>query len=452
MLLPFDCLAYRITEGRLLPSWLGEADEPFVASVLDAATELVGLQVAEADLVAPNILARAARAAKMPLRIAEALWVIERRRWDARVDAPIEPEALRDLVFELASRLPREAAIAEAARRLGIASEMVVGSLFADRQTRRVLAPPEQRSDPAELVARYNLALVQALLARSMEIDATIVGDASAIAVAAKRDGLLARFDVEGETTHLTLTGPLALFHDTVKYGRMIARFVPALVTAPSWSLTARVTLGPRSADLALDHNGAIAFGSTLPAAPDGRLARRVARALRSVGVRVDLHPAAVRAGSSLVLPDFALEWSRFPRSTRVLVDVVPFATPEYLACKLESIAALDEPMLVCVDERFASIQSPSLLPYRSEIDAFALYAAARRAVDATITPSRAGSSLAGSSLAGSSLAGSSSAGSSSTGSSSTGSSSTGSSLAESSSAGSLSAAPSWPASSRAPV
>jgi len=33
MLLPFECLAYTIVDGRLLPTWLGEADEPFVAAI-----------------------------------------------------------------------------------------------------------------------------------------------------------------------------------------------------------------------------------------------------------------------------------------------------------------------------------------------------------------------------------------------------------------------------------
>lgn len=384
MLLPVDALAYRVEAGRLLPTWLGAADEPFVEKMLVELGELAGLQAGEADVVAPALLARTARESKMPARVAEAIWAIERRRWDAKIDAPVEPEALRDVVFELAVRLPRDEAVAEAAKTLGIAREVVIGSLFADRQARRVLVRPDQPARPADVVARYNLALAQALLARSMEVEATLHGDAAAVVAAAKRDGLLARFAVDGRGTRLTLTGPLAIFHDTAKYGRMIARFVPALVAAPSWSLRARVAIGPQSAELALDRHGAIAFASTLPAAPDGRLARRVARALRTAGVGVDLHPAVVRARDTLVVPDFALE---LPNG-RVLVDVVPFATPEYLDCKLAAIREIDVPMLVCVHERFVAAPSPSIVPYRGEIDAFALYAAALRALDAAVIPS----------------------------------------------------------------
>ncbi len=384
MLLPFDCLAYKVMDGRVLPSWLGEADEAFVASVLECVADFAGLPVGDADAVAPSALARAAQAAKMPVRIAEAIWAIERRRWDTKIDAPVEPQALRDLVFELGARLPRDEALAEAARRLAIASGVVVGSLFADRQTRRLLVAPEQPVRPLDVVARYNLALAQALLARSMEVQATIRGDAAAIIAAAKRDGLLARFDVDGDVTRLTLAGPLAIFHDTAKYGRLIARFVPALVAAPAWSIRARVTLGPQSAELCLDHQGAIAFAATIPAAPDGRLARRVARALRAAGVSVDLNPPVVRAGASLVIPDFALE---SPHG-RVLVDIVPFATPEYLDCKLAAIEQVGVPMLVCVDERFVSKASPFIVAYRGEVDPFALYAAALRALGEPVMPS----------------------------------------------------------------
>ncbi len=379
MLLPFDVLAYRIVEGRVLPSWLGQGDEPFVSKVLDAISTLEGLQVGEAEIVAPGALAHVAHEAKMPSRIAEAIWAIERRRWNAKVDAPVAPAALRELAFELAVDLRREDAIQEAARRLGMSPDAVVGSLFADRPSRRVLVAPADSIRPADIVPRYNLALAQALFARSMEVHATIRGDAAAIVVAAKRDGLLARFDVDGDVTRLALTGPLAIFHDTAKYGRMIARFVPALVAAPSWSLRARVALGPTSADLFLDDSSAIAFAWTIPAAPDGRLARRAARALRAVGVDVDLHPPVVRAGTALVVPDFALATPH----GRVLVDVVPFATAEYLDCKLAAIAQLDVPMLVCVDERFASRAAPAIVPFKTEIDPSALYAAALRAITA---------------------------------------------------------------------
>jgi predicted nuclease of restriction endonuclease-like RecB superfamily len=228
---------------------------------------------------------------------------------------------------------------------------------------------------------------VQSLLARSMDLEATVIGDASTVITSAKRDGLLARFDQVGDAMRLSLTGPLSLFHDTQKYGRSIARFVPSLLASPHWSLRARVNLGDRSAQLHLADGGAISFARTLPAAPDGRLARRVARTLRSSGVRVDLHSPVVRSGRLLVFPDFVLSWS----GARVLVDIVPFATPDYLVRKAEAVASIGEPMLVCVEERYATAKrpfgteaAPWLVSYRRQVDPWALFAAARALVDET--------------------------------------------------------------------
>src|SRR5690242_1192632 len=57
MLLPFDKLAYRVAEDRLLPSWLGAGDERFVAAVLSGVNGFAGLQFGEAEVVAPKLLA-----------------------------------------------------------------------------------------------------------------------------------------------------------------------------------------------------------------------------------------------------------------------------------------------------------------------------------------------------------------------------------------------------------
>jgi predicted nuclease of restriction endonuclease-like RecB superfamily len=375
MLLALDRIAYDLVAGRVLPTWLREADHPFIEAVLDAVGELSGLSVGEVELTSGKCLAAVAREHRLPPRLAEGVWAVERRRWEAKVEAVVEPETLRDVLFELAARHPRDEAIAEAARRLGVSAETVVQTLFADRPSRRVLTAPAGRPRAADVAARYNLAVAQSLVARSMELEATLGADRSTVLAAAKRDGLLAQFEDLGDATRVKLAGPLCLFRATAKYGRSISRFLPTLLAATRWSVRARIMLGTGAAELELASSGDIGFPVALPAAPDGRLARRVARALRSVGVRVDLQPPLERVGDRLVVPDFALAWSE----RRVLVDVVPFATPEYLAAKSEVVAAIGRPMLVCVDGRYASLKAAWLLPYRGEVDPWAVLAAAQR-------------------------------------------------------------------------
>jgi uncharacterized protein len=401
MLLPLDLVAYQLVEDRVVPTWLTRDDEPFVLAVLESLDGLAELSVGEAEVVVRTNLRRIARAARMPQRIAESIWWLERKRWETIIDAPVSPEALRDVLFELAAHLPRAEALAEAARRLGLSAgpsapgltleKLVAGTLFADRASRRILTPPKGRPSPADTIARFNLSTLQTLISRAMEIEGVIAGDPSAVIAAAKRSGLLGTFDGVGEGTTLRLAGPLAIFHDTAKYGRSLARFVPSLLAAPSWSLSARLDLGRQGARFEIERSAGsagdpavpgdpVAFPVLLPAVADGRLARRVRRVLRGVGVHVDLQPPVLRAGPSLIVTDFALEWS----GGKVFVDVIPFATPEYLAAKLRVAGKLIERLLLCVDARCATIEAPAVIPYRDEVDAFALLAAARRLVGDT--------------------------------------------------------------------
>jgi predicted nuclease of restriction endonuclease-like RecB superfamily len=65
-----------------------------------------------------------------------------------------------------------------------------------------------------------------------------------------------------------------------------------------------------------------------------------------------------------------------------VLVEVVGYWTPEYLASKAEALRAVEAPMVVCVDERHARGElSPrrGILTYRGRIDAATLVAEADR-------------------------------------------------------------------------
>jgi predicted nuclease of restriction endonuclease-like RecB superfamily len=375
MLLPLDRLAFDVVHDRVVPRWLGAADEPFVAAVLDAIGSLAGLSARDAELAGDRLLGDLAKQRGVPKRVASCIWAIERRRWDALVDAPVVPSLLRDVVFELAARLPRDQALEEAARQLGIPSALVVGCLFADRPSRRVLHRPAERSRVADLVARYNLVALQSLLARSMEVRAFTADEAPLALASAKQCGVFVELSASNGGIAMVLEGPVGEPRHRAKYGRSMARIVPALVASPGWTLAARVMLRTKSAELRLEGDGAVAFPKGAPVLPDVRLARRVARVLRTVGVRVDRQPAVSRVGGTLVVPDFALEWS----GRRVLVDVVPFATADYLARKREVVERLGRPMLVCVDDRYAFFTAPWLVAYRTELDPWVLWGTAQR-------------------------------------------------------------------------
>ena len=65
-----------------------------------------------------------------------------------------------------------------------------------------------------------------------------------------------------------------------------------------------------------------------------------------------------------------------------MLVEVVGYWTPEYLASKAEALRAVELPMVVCVDERHARgdfSPRPGILAYRGRVDASVLVAEAER-------------------------------------------------------------------------
>lgn len=378
-MLPFDSLSYRVgKDGHVEPRWLGPEDEAYVEAVLETIGAFDGLTVHEVELVAETQFPRLAHERRASSRVAESIWALERKRWEAEVDAPVDPEAIRAIVFDSAATMPREEALATAALALGLTPSVVAASLFADRHARRRYRAPVRRSEASDLIARYNLAVVQTFLSRAMSIDATTNGDPRAVAAAAKRDGLLVRMTPTANgALALSLVGPLALLHDTAKYGRSLARFVPSLVVAKEWSLRARLHLFTRNVELVLDHTHPAELATSAPSTTASYLARKTTRALRDAGIEVDLQPPSLRAGSAIVVPDFSLEWD----GRKVYVDVLPFATDEHLTARLEMIAALDEPMIICVDERYlGTTSSPAIVPYRRALDAWTLLAAARTA------------------------------------------------------------------------
>lgn len=377
MLLSVAELALRVEGGRVEPFWLGPNDEPWVEEARAAMLGASGLSVDEAEDVVRPRLAQIARRVAVPARVLFALWRLERRRWELRIASPVPPVVLRDVVFELAAQHSHDEALELAATRFRVHPEEIVPALFADRRGRRLLTAPAETASAADAVVRYNLAVAEALVARSMELDAFVRDDVARIVAFAKRLGLVAWCEAQGAGVRLSLSGPLALFHETTKYGRLLARFVPALVSAPSWSLRAHVVLGDKSGWLELDDGGPLGGLHAFPGDVESTVVRRLTRALRRGGHPWRIEDAEiVHVDGAMIVADFAL----VREGRRVLVDLVPFATPEHFARRLDLARKMRGRLLVCVDARFAPPEpAPFVLRYRGSVDARDLVAVAER-------------------------------------------------------------------------
>ena len=184
-------------------------------------------------------------------------------RAEFEVVAEVAPEILREKVFRGAAdqrralkaagqRAPfrRDLVLDAVAAELGIEPNQVAASLFADlKDENRLLAFGDLTAQ--RLIDRYNVALAQAVLLRSVLVTAEVRREKPAryrqLFRHLKFHRLLYRVEgsmQDGYTLHVD--GPLSLFTATNKYGLQMALFLPALLLCTDFRLDAELRWGPR--------------------------------------------------------------------------------------------------------------------------------------------------------------------------------------------------------------
>jgi uncharacterized protein len=367
-----DQLPISLDDRRLTPGFLGAADHPWLCALLELVAAHDGASWRELDArlrrpVLDHVSLRRQRLAVDVLR----------RTLRGRVDAPLPPRRVRATVFGLAAAgRPRADVIEEAAQTLGIASEQIDRSLFADLPGERRVALGTIPSS-ADLAIAANLHLCQLLLARAVAVEIVLRGNARAVIRLAHLRGLICSVErgrAAGEDARLSLSGPLSLFRRTTLYGRALGSLLPTLAWCDSYRLTAKVALTEREAELRLDSGDLI-----LPAAQrcryDSRVEQRLAADLQRHATEwtVVREPEPLASGSSLVFPDFALLHQGDPRR-RWLLEIIGFWTPDYLQRKVAQYrgAACDR-LILCIDETLGAAADdlrnlPSVVPYRRTV------------------------------------------------------------------------------------
>ena len=107
-MLPTRLLSYRQTDdGVVMPTWLTARDDVWLGELAAEAAASDGRRVDVADERIFDLVGPVARRHGASRRIVEAVWFVERRRWKTRVDAPVPPERIRRVVFDLRPRPER---------------------------------------------------------------------------------------------------------------------------------------------------------------------------------------------------------------------------------------------------------------------------------------------------------------------------------------------------------
>jgi len=265
-------------------------------------------------------------------------------RCEYEVASSLNPEQVREVAFRrsaeahrlkasLQQPFDRNAVLREAANELGISPEQVEQSLFADlRDEQRILRFDD--CTPEQLIHRYNVALAQAVLLRSVRLEIRVWNLSTArfrqLIRQVKFRQLIVTVKPVNERAGgylLTIDGPLSLFSSTQKYGLQLALFLPALLYCPAYELTAEVLWGSsrRVATFTLSATDGLRshipdFGVYTPPLLDTVLANFRANVADWV---IDAEPNPQPLAGSLWLPDLTL--THTPTGITVFVELLGY-------------------------------------------------------------------------------------------------------------------------------
>jgi predicted nuclease of restriction endonuclease-like RecB superfamily len=254
---------------------------------------------------------------------------------------------------------------ADVARQLGRTWEEIDGELFSDIIEFHRLVRFDGFTDAAALLARYNVAQVQAALFGAESMTVWARKDFKTILRYAKLARLMHTIArTEDGQYRIRFDGPASVLRGTRRYGVAMARFLPALIACADWRMHA-VVQGRAAWKLSLDLCSDDGLSSHLPrpaefdSSVEASFAEKWGAEPRD-GWRLDREGEILHHGQKAFVPDFVF---RHEDSRTVLMEIVGYWTPEYLAAKLKTLDAFrDQRILLAVAESLSD-RLPSPLP-----------------------------------------------------------------------------------------
>lgn len=243
---------------------------------------------------------------------------------------------------------------ARLAERLGRPWPEIEAALYADVIDCQRLKRFDGYADGAALLGRYNVAQVQACLYRCERMAVEARADFKTILRYAKLARLLHEIQRIGPSHYrIELSGPASFLRRTPRYGVSFARFLPALLACRGWTLRARV-LTPWGSAARLELSSRDGLRSHLPPPEDFDSTLEEKFAARFGAERDGWHlfreAAIVHEGQTAFIPDFTF---RHDDGVEVLLEIVGYWTPEYLAAKRETLRRFrGRNILIAVPER----------------------------------------------------------------------------------------------------
>ncbi len=227
--------------------------------------------------------------------------------------------------------------------------EEAVARLYADYPEFHRLAAFPADYAAEDLRADYGLGQAQALLYSAIRVTVEARADFKHILQYARLSRLLYRLaPLPGGGYRFIFDGPNSVLRRTQAYGVDFAKFLAALVQARDWRMTADIALRKEWRPVTFALSDADGLSSRVPAPRlfDSKLEETFARKFGAErdGWRLRREALILEAGGTRVVPDFVFTHAD---GTEVVLEIVGYWTPEYLAAKLARLSRVKAPNLI---------------------------------------------------------------------------------------------------------
>jgi predicted nuclease of restriction endonuclease-like RecB superfamily len=237
---------------------------------------------------------------------------------------------------------------------LGLPWSEIEQGLYSDVMTYQVLERFEGYPNASALLSRYNVAQLQACLYRAERMTILATDDFKTIIRYAKLAQLLHDIvRLSPSKYRIVFSGPASMLRQTRRYGVNFAKFLPALLACKGWWMTALLkTPWNTPAKLCLsDRDG---FTSHLPPPDqfDSGLEESLAKKFgpERDGWKLIREGEILHNHQKTFVPDFTF---CHEDGTQVLLEIVGFWTPEYLAHRRETLKQFrDHRILIALPEK----------------------------------------------------------------------------------------------------
>jgi predicted nuclease of restriction endonuclease-like RecB superfamily len=271
---------------------------------------------------------------------------------------PLPPIQLRERLFaqgpvlatpQLFQPQTRYTVLQSVAGELDISPEQVAAALFADRPATYSLTDAGPGWTPGDLLARYNLELARGVLYWASHITIEVASNYKDLWKYIKLFKLMFWAELkQGGGYRIDLDGPISPFvSSTLRYGRQLAAFLPALFLCEQWRMHAYVYPPQGRGEMLyrLDHTSSLHSHFKRSGEFDSRLEADFAREFeQKVGGKrghwqLTRESEVLLLGDTVMVPDFVLTDTK-DEKRRILIELVGFWHPNYLRRKVEKVRA----------------------------------------------------------------------------------------------------------------